>query len=775
MMTIWAQKFTELLTRLGTARFSVALFSLILLISLVGTSTTDILLHGNVTVYDLLTPLILTLLTAPWVLYFFLEMISQLEKSRRHLFQLVEQLEELREQDKLLNQSLKDKVEQLNFEIEERKKAEFARQDAIDRLSLEVVERKKTQESLGEQTALLRSFINSSPDMIYFRNEKGIFYGCNKAVETVTGKKEQELIGLSPFEVYPNEVAMRAIETDKVLFENNQPITYEQWLQYPDGRKALFEMRKVPFFSASGRRLGLLGFGRDITERKKSADALEKAAREKTQFIATLSHELRTPLNGIVGLARMLRDSPLNEQQLSYINTIYVSAETLGNLFNDIIDLDKADRRRLAIVPEPQDLPAFTKDVATLAELMASQRGLGWQFERQGELPECVEMDATRTRQILWNLLGNAVKFTEQGKVGLTVSADVQPDGKAMLRFCVTDTGIGIPKHEIDKIFAMYYQVESGGKMHATGTGIGLAVSKNLAEAMGGQLLVTSTPGQGSTFTLLLPLPICKALKAPALPEPNGQKVLQILLVEDIELNVTVAKAVLEKMGHQVTVAMTGQAALDACAMQMFDLVLLDIQLPDMSGFDVACTLREKAEFAELPIVALTANVIKDKEQYLENGMDDAISKPLSVATVSAIIDEFYGEPGAMLNQRRHEEEQEDKLLDTNILGQFVEAVGAAIMLQSADLLASQMPDYLKVLESNLMAGDKKEACEMAHKIKGAAAAVGLKRIQQLANLAQHGDAPAWDENIQEWVDEIVEQWQADLALLRQWLNERSK
>lgn len=289
MMTAWAQKFTELLTRLGTARFSIALFSLILLVSLVGTSTTDILLHGNVTVYDLLTPLLLTLLTAPWILYFFLEMIAQLERSRRHLFQLVEQLEQLREQDKVLNQSLKDKVEQLNFEIDERKKAEFARQDAIDRLSLEVVERKKTQESLGEQTALLRSFINSSPDMIYFRNEKGIFYGCNKAVEEVTGKKEQELIGLSPFEVYPNEVAMRAIETDKVLFANNQQVTYEQWLQYPDGRKALFEMRKVPFFSASGRRLGLLGFGRDITERKKAADALEKAAREKPSLLPPLA------------------------------------------------------------------------------------------------------------------------------------------------------------------------------------------------------------------------------------------------------------------------------------------------------------------------------------------------------------------------------------------------------------------------------------------------------------------------------------------------------
>ncbi|WP_406666318.1 aerobic respiration two-component sensor histidine kinase ArcB [Gallaecimonas sp. GXIMD1310] len=771
MMTAWAQKFTELLTRLGTVRFSIALFSLILLISLVGTSTTDILFHGNITVYDLLTPLVLTLLTAPWLLYFFLEMITQLESSRRHLFKLVEQLEELREQDRVLNDSLKDKVEQLNFEIEERKKAEFARQDAIDRLSLEVVERKKTQESLGEQTALLRSFINSSPDMIYFRSEKGIFYGCNKAVEEVTGRKEQELIGLSPFDVYSHDVASRAIETDKVVFEQNQPVTYEQWLQYPDGRKALFEMRKVPFYSASGRRLGLLGFGRDITERKKSADALEKAAREKTQFIATLSHELRTPLNGIVGLARMLRDTPLNAEQSSFVNTIYVSAETLGNLFNDIIDLDKADRRRLSIVPEATDFPGFVNDISVLASLMAQQKGLQWQCQLPPQLPSYVQMDATRTRQILWNLLGNAVKFTETGHVSLTVTLEQKGGQPVAIHYAVTDSGIGIPQAEQDKIFAMYYQVEGSGR-HATGTGIGLAVSRNLAQAMGGELTVRSQPGQGATFTLSLPLSPCQAPQPVSAPA-QSPLALTVLLVEDIELNVTVAKALLEKMGHQVVVAMTGQEALQACRQQTFDLVLLDIQLPDMTGFEVACALREQPQFAELPIVALTANVIKDKDEYLENGMDDAISKPLSVASVTAIIDEFYGDPGAMLANRQHTEEAEDSLLDTEILSQFIDAVGTGPMLQSAKLFAEQMPDYLKVLESNLMAGDNKAACEMAHKIKGAAAAIGLKRVSQLANQAQHGEAPAWQENIQDWVDEISDHWQSDLALLVQWLEER--
>ncbi|WP_341503208.1 aerobic respiration two-component sensor histidine kinase ArcB [Gallaecimonas sp. GXIMD4217] len=773
MMKIWAQTFIEILTRLGTVRFSIALVSLILMLSLIGNSTTRILLHGTVTVLDIFTPILLTLLTAPWILYFFLEMISQLDKSRQELRQLVEQLEQMRAQDKVLNESLKDKVDQLNFEIEERKKAEQARQEAIDRLSLEVVERKKTQESLAEQTALLRSFINSSPDMIYFRNEKGIFYGCNRAVEEVTGKSEQELIGLSPFEVYPDEVALMAIETDKHVFETNQHITYEQWLEYPDGRKALFEMRKVPFFSASGKRLGLLGFGRDITERKKAADALEKAAREKTQFIATISHELRTPLNGVVGLARMLRDTELTEEQRSFVNTIYVSSVTLGNIFNDIIDMDKMDRRRLAIVPERVNFPEFLADLQNLAELLAGQKGLDCVFSIDGELPEQVHIDGTRTRQVLWNLLGNAVKFTDQGRVGIRVQLSPGEQGQIEARFEVFDTGIGIPKAEQDKIFAMYYQTEGGGRKHATGTGIGLAVSRTLVEAMGGSLAVSSEPGQGSVFTLCLSLPPADGQE----PEPQEQESpsLDILLVEDIELNVTVARSLLEKLGHRVTVAMTGQAALDAVAAQAFDLVLLDIQLPDMTGFDVAIALRERDDCQELPIVALTANVISDKDEYLENGMDDAISKPLSVESLRLIVDEFFGGPGGgyQLVPDNGEDPEQDQLLDVEMLSQYLEAVGPDILLQSARLFREQMPEYMSILESNLTAEDVKGTSCEAHKIKGAAGAIGLKRIQQLANQAQHSELPAWAENIQDWVEEIGQNWRADLDYLEQWLRQQ--
>ena len=273
----------------------------------------------------------------------------------------------------------------------------------------------------------------------------------------------------------------------------------EQWLDYPDGRKACFEIRKVPYYDRVGKRHGLMGFGRDITERKRYQDALERASRDKTTFISTISHELRTPLNGIVGLSRILLDTDLTAEQEKYLKTIHVSAVTLGNIFNDIIDMDKMERRKVQLDNQPIDFTSFMADLENLSGLQAQQKGLRFVLEPTLPLPHKVITDGTRLRQILWNLISNAVKFTQQGQV--TVRA--RYDQGNILHFEVEDSGIGIPQDEQDKIFAMYYQVkDSNGGKPATGTGIGLAVSKRLAKNMGGDITVSSQAGKGSIFTL---------------------------------------------------------------------------------------------------------------------------------------------------------------------------------------------------------------------------------------------------------------------------------
>lgn len=330
--------------------------------------------------------------------------------------------------------------------------------------------REQTQIELEQQSTLLRSFLDASPDLVYYRNENNEFSGCNRAMELLTGKSEKHLVGLTPLDIYDVEIASKVMETDEKVFRHNVSLTYEQWLVYPDGRKACFELRKVPFYDRVGKRHGLMGFGRDITERKRYQEALENASRDKTTFISTISHELRTPLNGIVGLSRILLDTDLTAEQMNYLKTIHVSAVTLGNIFNDVIEMDKIERRKVQLDNQPVALPQFVNDLENLSGLLVQPKGLKFVMDVAAGLPEKVLTDGTRLRQILWNLIGNAVKFTQQGEVKLSIWRE----GEDKLFFRVQDSGIGIPKDELDKIFAMYYQVtDSAGGKPATGTGSG--------------------------------------------------------------------------------------------------------------------------------------------------------------------------------------------------------------------------------------------------------------------------------------------------------------
>ncbi|MFN6970815.1 MAG: PAS domain S-box protein, partial [Rheinheimera sp.] len=253
----------------------------------------------------------------------------------RHLDAALFYLKDSARQETLLNQNLQENIRQLNFEIEERKKAFQAKRRAIDELRKEISERKKTQIELEEQSLLMRSIVDSSPDLFYYRDETGRFASCNKMFEQLIGKTSAELIGRYPSEIYSPDIAPAAILTDHEVSVNQSELTLDVEYTTPKGQVMWFEMRKVPFFDRQSRYIGLLGFGRDITSRKLAEQALERAYQDKGKFIATLSHELRTPLNGIVGLTRRLLQTSLTNEQRSWSNTIFSSAETLGNIFND--------------------------------------------------------------------------------------------------------------------------------------------------------------------------------------------------------------------------------------------------------------------------------------------------------------------------------------------------------------------------------------------------------------------------------------------------------
>ncbi|EFO6895459.1 aerobic respiration two-component sensor histidine kinase ArcB [Escherichia coli] len=770
-----AQYYVDLMMKLGLVRFSMLLALALVVLAIVVQMAVTMVLHGQVESIDVIRSIFFGLLITPWAVYFLSVVVEQLEESRQRLSRLVQKLEEMRERDLSLNVQLKDNIAQLNQEIAVREKAEAELQETFGQLKIEIKEREETQIQLEQQSSFLRSFLDASPDLVFYRNEDKAFSGCNRAMELLTGKSEKQLVHLKPADVYSPEAAAKVIETDEKVFRHNVSLTYEQWLDYPDGRKACFEIRKVPYYDRVGKRHGLMGFGRDITERKRYQDALERASRDKTTFISTISHELRTPLNGIVGLSRILLDTELTAEQEKYLKTIHVSAVTLGNIFNDIIDMDKMERRKVQLDNQPVDFTSFLADLENLSALQAQQKGLRFNLEPTLPLPHQVITDGTRLRQILWNLISNAVKFTQQGQVTVRVRYD---EGD-MLHFEVEDSGIGIPQDELDKIFAMYYQVkDSHGGKPATGTGIGLAVSRRLAKNMGGDITVTSEQGKGSTFTLTIHAPsvaeeVDDAFDEDDMPLPA----LNVLLVEDIELNVIVARSVLEKLGNSVDVAMTGKAALEMFKPGEYDLVLLDIQLPDMTGLDISRELTKRYPREDLPpLVALTANVLKDKQEYLNAGMDDVLSKPLSVPALTAMIKKFWDtQDDEESTVTTEENSKSEALLDIPMLEQYLELVGPKLITDGLAVFEKMMPGYVSVLESNLTAQDKKGIVEEGHKIKGAAGSVGLRHLQQLGQQIQSPDLPAWEDNVGEWIEEMKEEWRHDVEVLKAWVAKATK
>ncbi|HBV75092.1 MULTISPECIES: aerobic respiration two-component sensor histidine kinase ArcB [Vibrio] len=791
-----ARYYVDLLVKLGIARFSILLALALVCFSVLLQVSVSLVLRGEIENIVIIRSVFFGLLITPWAVYFLTVVVDQLEKSRQRLTSMVFKLKDMRARDRELNVELQENLRKLHQQMEEREKAEVERFEAIQDLENEVYQREKTQVELAERTALMRSFLDASPDLIYYRNTNGEFSGCNKAFEELVGLPEKKLVGLSIYDVYSDDCTRQQVEaTDAKVFQYNKELTYEIWLQYPDNKRAYFEFRKLPFYNKDNQLLGLVGFGRDITERKVYQDALVKASQDKTTFISTISHELRTPLNGIVGLSRILLDSKLDEYQRKYMQTINVSAITLGHIFNDVIDLDKFDRSELELLAVETDFHSFITDIESISGLMAEQKGLRFELDRLSELPHGILVDATRLRQVLWNLVSNAMKFTKEGGVSVNVSADFDNE-YAEIQFDIEDTGIGIPESEIDNIFGMYYQVKSGkDNLHAVGTGIGLAVSQEITHRMGGEITVNSELGFGSTFSVSIRVPVVK-LGYESEPHFYSKSSLRIFMVEDIELNITVACSVLENLGHSVEVAMSGEEALAKFHPQDYDLVLLDIQLPDMTGFDIAQQLRRT--YKKLPpLVALTANVLKDKHTYLQGGMDDAISKPLSVKAIYKIIEQciegslhndLYLHSGSLKEETLPfvslekksiasldlaKTEDEEGVLDKEMLNAYIDIVGSQLVMNSVVMFEETMPNYMTLLNLYLESGDDENLVSEAHKIKGAAGSVGLQRIQQLAQKVQSPEEENWKRSVGKWVTDIDQVYQSDINTLKQWLQQK--
>ncbi len=490
------------------------------------------------------------------------------------------------------------------------------------------------QKLLAELTAAerrYRNLVERLQDVVIECDRNGRIRYLNQAWEQALGYPVKACLGC-PLEdfLYGDDVA-RHID----LFQ--EEAHSEIRLRHRDGHPVWFELTLT---RAGDTRVGLLYH---IDRRKETERALErardealKAARLRSEFLANMSHEIRTPLHGLMGMLDLVLDGDLPQPQRDYLHTARESARHLLALLNDILDLSRLEAGAMPMEEAPVDVAAVVRSCAALMAAQARDKGLELRIELDPALPASVLGDEARLRQVLFNLLSNAVKFTERGEVA--VGARREGDELVLQ---VRDTGIGIPPGRLEAVFDAFTQGDGSITRRYGGTGLGLAISRRLTEAMGGRLAVDSAPGRGSTFTVRLPLRAVAALPpargshaaAERADEAPRREIAdaRVLVVEDNPVNRKLAQAMLARLGCRVELAEDGEQGVAQAARQLYDLIIMDCQMPVMDGFEATRRIRAGGPNAKTPIVAVTANAMPEDESRCLAVMDDYLSKPLGL------------------------------------------------------------------------------------------------------------------------------------------------
>ena len=495
-------------------------------------------------------------------------------------------------------------------------------------------ERMLLDQRVRDQQFYTRSLIESNIDALITTDPRGIITDVNKQMEALTGCTRDELIG-APFKDYFTDPE-RAEAGIKLVLGESKLTDYELTARARDGKETVVSYNATTFHDRDRKLQGVFAAARDVTERKRYEQSLQQANRAKSVFLANMSHEIRTPMNAILGFSQlMLRDQDLTPRQCQYLGTINRSGEHLLALINDILEMSKIEAGRTTLNPSTFDLPVLLKDLEMMFRVRTDEKKLSFSVEMIGDVPQYIVTDINKLRQVFINVLGNAVKFTEQGGIGLRVRADREGATGPFLRVEIEDTGPGISPDDQDKLFRHFEQTKTG-QQAGTGTGLGLAISQEFVRLMGGAITVNSQVGKGSVFVIHLPLKEGEAQAVQAKDTPRhvlrlqpGQPTCRVLIADDIEDNRQLLAQLLAPVGFEIRLATNGAEAVQEFEQWQPHLILMDFRMPVMDGHEAIRRIRAMAGGKDPKIIAVTASAMdENRQELMEIGADDFISKP---------------------------------------------------------------------------------------------------------------------------------------------------